>query len=406
MRSGFLALLPAAWLLASGCVPQEEQPGVNNALGVLSPGAAAATGSSGNATAVSSGGAAAQSLRITGTLGGGSSHQVTGIGSASPGEQILIRSGPGSANRAFIVVLLDDNLDLVLRSAIGGSVSASHIVRHAAADLRIGVMTVSGGSGGDYELLVDRVGTVAVPAPAEQVVYLNFAGGNGVRVNRRAPISFPAFDAARLGSAYAGRTQEMKSAITAQMRADYASYNVSILSSDDGPPPAGTHAVVHFGGDDDGLLGLADNVDMYNQDPAQTAVVYADAFGLYAVMQLDADEMATMIGNVGSHELGHLLGLFHTRNPVDVMDTTGSAWELAVDQSFARVALEPSVFPTGFGNSPLLLSQTVGARVAAAVEAGPEVAKSGAARLKMSRARRLAQEEIGHRCGTCAHLDD
>ncbi|MBK8914840.1 MAG: hypothetical protein IPM64_09630 [Phycisphaerales bacterium] len=200
MRSRLLALLPAGVLLAGGCVPQEEQPGINNALGVLGPGAPAATGSTGNATAVSSGGAAAQSLRISGTLSGGSSHQVTPIGGVSPGEQILIRSGPGSGNRAFIVVLLDDNLDLVLRAAIGGSVNASHVVRHSAADLRVGVMAVSGGSGGDYELLIDRVGTVGVPAPVGQVVYLNFAGGSDVRVNRRAPISFPAFDAARLGS--------------------------------------------------------------------------------------------------------------------------------------------------------------------------------------------------------------
>jgi hypothetical protein len=201
-----------------------------------------------------------------------------------------------------------------------------------------------------------------------QVVYLNFAGGQDVQVQSRGPISFGAFDAAVLGAAYVTQTQRLKDVIVATMRERYALYEVEFLTSDDGPPPAdGQYSAVHFGGYDNVLLGLADGVDMYNEIPVQDAIIYVERFAPYQVMEMTPEELGVMIGNVASHELGHLLGLYHTSNADEVMDLSPSAWDLAGPQAFARAALEHTVFPTGAENTPRLLEETVGLRPEPAV---------------------------------------
>ncbi len=115
-------------------------------------------------------------------------------------------------------------------------------------------------------------------------------------------------------------------------------------------------------------------------------------------MQLTPDEMGIMIGNVGSHELGHLLGLYHTREPHDVMDTTGTAWELAENQRFDRAALEPSVFPVGMENSPMLLRDTVGE-----IAGGPPAERQDYSLKQGLRMfiRDLTEIELRSGCGLC-----
>ncbi len=242
----------------------------------------------------------------------------------------------------------------------------------------------------------------AVPPAAPQVVWLNFGGASDVSVHARRGLSFGAFEAGMVGEAYADATAEIKAAIVATMREDYADYNVTLTTSDEGPAPVEPHATMHFGSQDDRLLGLADNVDQYNEDPWQTAVIYVEGFADFAVMGLTVEEMGQMVGNVASHELGHLLGLFHTQIPNDVMDTTGTAWDLAGSQLFSRANLEASVFPYGYANCPQRLTETVG------LSAAKPLAKSIQTERMVRKAglRALVRDQLRGRCATCLHLDD
>lgn len=345
------------------------------------------------------------SATINGSVIGTGNYQLYDLGPGDLGDewfvsmqQLLTSSAP------FTVVLLDADYDLLMRARVSTSSSLEHTTRADTPHVYLGVMPAYGSSGGDFRFNVSVAGDTFVPPPRQQVVYVDFGPAYDVRVHRRNPISFPAFDAAVLGDSYVGHTQWIKDTIIAAMLEDYADFDVVILSSDDGPPPSGEHSTVYLGESDDRLLGLADNVDMYNTDAVQNAAVYIESFGNYAVMRLEPDEMGVMIGNVASHELGHLLGLYHTKDPTEIMDSTGSAWELATDQSFKRGPLEDTVFATGMENTPRLLEQTVG--LCSKAPAGSAKLLDSAKRQRYAAIRAFAREEIRCQCGTCLNPDE
>jgi hypothetical protein len=365
-RYAYSSLTIALLLPLAGCNPQYAAPDE----GLLGAAAVVADGGDANSAAVPAAKSVAgrTATSISGSVLGSGNYQLYDLGAAVVGDEWSVALTSASASDAFIAVLLDADNDLLMRTRISAHAPLQHIVRRDTPHLFLGVTPTAGSGGGDFRYTVSLEPGVAVPPPMTQTVYLNFAGGQGVYVQSRGPISFGVFDAAVLGAIYSGQTQQVKDVIVATMRERYALYEVEFLTSDDGPPPAdGQYSAVHFGGYDNVLLGLADGVDMYNEVPAQDAIIYVERFAPYQVMELTTEEIGVMIGNVASHELGHLLGLYHTSSADEVMDLSPSAWDLAGPQAFARAALERTVFPTGTENTPRLLEETVGLRPEPAV---------------------------------------
>jgi hypothetical protein len=60
------------------------------------------------------------------------------------------------------------------------------------------------------------------------------------------------------------------------------------------------------------------------------------------------------------HELGHLLGLFHTRGADQLMDDTRSAWDLVGESKLDRAPLAETVFPMGMEDPGAVLARSVG----------------------------------------------
>ncbi len=340
-------------------------------------------------------------LVLHGALHTSGTYQVFDLGTGQAGD--LWTAAPLRLTGSFVAVLFDADYNLLMRRNVTDGSSLVHVLRAPTPQVRLAVAPVAGSPGGEFRIELVREAGFPVPPPAGQVVWLNFGGAGDLRVHRRSGLSFPPFDAAVLGDAYAEHSAGIKRAILEAVRADYAAFNITILSSDDGPPPAEPHTVVHFGGSDPALLGLADSIDSYNQVQTQSAIVFVDSFRAYHTMKLSPEQMAVMIANVASHELGHLLGLYHTRRGDDLMDTTGTAWDLAGDQSFGRAPLETSVFPIGMEDSPQLLMQTLGPGSPAAKAAARAAARKQSAHAWL---RRFAEHETRYGCGTCLELDN
>jgi hypothetical protein len=148
------------------------------------------------------------------------------------------------------------------------------------------------------------------------------------------------------------------------VRDDFAAFDLTVLTSDD-DEPAGNFSRVFFGTASQGIpiFGIADDIDFYNGSDMDNAVVFLEAFdGITS----DRDATAQAIANVVSHEIGHTLGLMHTNDVTELMDTTGANVTLLEDQSFGVADVVD--FAIGQQNAPLLLEETIGRAATAAVQ--------------------------------------
>ena len=135
-------------------------------------------------------------------------------------------------------------------------------------------------SSGDYTGRVSISRGGAAPIPSPQSVVLDFDGASAVSIGGRAPVNVPAFDAALIDSSYAGQTDDMILVIQSRVNQDFGGLNLLVRTSADAAVNPAVDSVVYFGTFSATLLGLADNVDTYNSDPSQNAIIYVDTFRL------------------------------------------------------------------------------------------------------------------------------
>ncbi len=309
-------------------------------------------------------------IRIVGSISAPSDIDVYELGPLGHADRIVadvaaggadltagIFEGPGNAllindDRDYYRGWLDPYIDMTARR----SADSCYLVVSASPGLSVT---------GDYAITLSRIPDQQVPAPTPAVVVLDFDGQGSVQIGGLTPLDIPPFDAAVIHSNYAGRTEEMIQAIVAAVQNDFSGLNVAFYRSTDPGAPTDGVTAVYFGTYNAALLGLADSVDPYNSIPTQEAVIFTDTFALFMPLNPTVTAMGQCIGNVASHEVGHLLGLNHVVDPNALMDITASARRLLLDQAFLLSPLEGNAFPMGWQNAPQLLADTMGGTLSA-----------------------------------------
>ena len=313
---------------------------------------------------------------LAGTLGSSEQVDVFDIGPAYAGDRLHVEVlASAELDAALAVFDADQNLMIANddRSYYGGLTDplADAVVMHDTPGCLVAVsISPTASSSGAYtlELLLTEGDAPGPPTP--QRVYLNFDGASGVTIGTRPPVEVPVFDAASIDVCFAGNTDQIADNVEAMVRDDFTGLDVQFYSSREGLPPAEPYTTIHFGAYDAALLGIAENVDEYNEQPSQQAIVFVDTFAAFAVVQPSVEEISQALANVASHETGHLLGLQHTYDSRSIMDVTANLRQMLGDQSFSRSPLNPAdVFPIGYQDAPQLLFESVGGDLTVARQA-------------------------------------
>ncbi len=306
--------------------------------------------------------------RFAGRIQPSTDVDVYALGPMEPGDRIVARvsAADGSSldahaalfNDEVEIINLNDDEDYeadILDSLI------EHDMRHASANVYLAVTSSPAApSRGTYTVEVTITRDGEAPQPQAQNVLLDFRGGS-VFIPSFGRETVDAFAAAEIDDRLAGRDAEAKEQIRTDLEDRYRGYGIEFYATDDPVlPNEGDYTRLLFGGERSGLFGIAEQIDPYNADPTDEAVIYTEDWASILLMPPSTDEILTGIANVAAHELGHLLGLQHTVDITGLMDSSGGASTVLVPQAFKRSPVNDDVFSFGWQDAPQLLSETLG----------------------------------------------
>jgi len=322
---------------------------------------------------------------LQGTIRVADDVDVYDLGPMEPGDRIVVDVDTDASELDAMIAIFDaderlfmDNDDEDLAANLLDPY-IDQIVRHASDHYYLGITSSAfAPSVGRYTITVTVERGGPVPPPQPQILLLDFDGGT-ILIPGMGTFTVGPFDAADIDPAYAGKTDELKAGIIAHVEQDFAPFDVLVLNTDEDDPPApGTYSTVLFGEQNNEAYGVAEQIDHYNADPDDAAIVFTGSFsptqGGFSHTPTIA-ELATAIGNVASHEAAHLLGLNHVTDPTALMDATGGPDTLLADQQFKLAPLDDAIFPLGQQDALLLPPRPTGRPASAGRDRGVGVSQ-------------------------------
>lgn len=359
-RSSFVALACVAPLCTAGCPPLNGDGNGDSAPFLDVDG----NFSFDSATALAL--APSDELVFTGEITGSSDTDIFDLGTLAPGDRLFVDVRATSGNLDAVAALFDNrqilhayNDDRQIQPAdLNPLIDVT--IRGAEGTFFLGIAQLTGSrSTGQYEVTV-RVSRGAGLATAEQqVVFLNWAGGENITVPNVGTFDLTPFNAADLGP-YDGLTAQIKARIEQDITEAYTGLGLVLLNSDEHAEPAGAHTTIHFGSDNRRAFAISQHIDTHNADHNDNAIIFSRSYESAFFDPPSAVEMAQAVGNTIAHEIGHLLGLVHTADCDSLMDSSCGNDRLLDPQEFKAAPLDESVFPLGMQNAFEMLEWLIG----------------------------------------------
>lgn len=305
-------------------------------------------------------------LRFTGAIESRSDIDVFTLGALAAGDRLYIDvqtlSGdldPVAAvfdGREYLVAFNDDRAP----DASNRNPKIDIIVPVGQGILYLGIITYPGEPTlGRYQAIVRIQRDAAEPTPAGQTVFLDWRGGTNIIVPNVGAFDLPPFSATDVGFPSTW-TDALKDRVQEIVEERYDGYNLVVLNSDDDAKPSAEHTTVYFGGSDYRAFAISEQIDTFNKDAADDAIVFVESYQGAFSESPNFEQMAQALGNTVAHEVGHLLGLVHTRDCESLMDTSCTNDRILREQNFTTAALDDSVWPFGYQAAEEILGWVLG----------------------------------------------
>lgn len=291
----------------------------------------------------------------------------------NPGDRIVIDIQRDSGNLDAVAALFDTSERLVAYNddRNSGDLDGNGADRNPRIDiilpgdesleLVLGVAQFADSSStGDYVIDVQVQRDVGPVSPTGQIVFLDYRGGPNITIPNVGTFNLPPFDAASAGASFAGHTDELTDLVEATVKERYSAYNLVVLNSNDFTVPGAPHSTIYFGGFNQRAFAISEKIDTLNQDLSDDAILFTRSFDDAFSSVPTLEDLGTAIGNTVAHEIGHLLGLVHTADCDELMDSTCGNNRILSKQVFGRSSLDPFVFPVGTQDARVVLEWVLG----------------------------------------------